>query len=295
VKGAVDGPRVLIAGGGGQLGGALAARLDGGAFRGRVFVPPEADLDITDPQAVGASLDAFRPDWVVNCAAYTAVDAAETDSRRAFLVNDEALGVLADAAHRRGARLLHLSTDYVFDGGKPGNYVEEDATAPLNVYGASKLAGEKRLLAHPVGSVILRTAWLYGEAPGKSFLRWVMEAGRKALDTGVPVPLVTDQVGSPTDVHTLSIQIEEAIRSGLAGLFHAAADGEASWYEFGEEIFRRLGISPPLKPVRGEDLRRAAKRPARVVLENRRLNQLGKNRMIPWKDGLRGVIERLGK
>ncbi len=288
-------PRILIAGGGGQLGRALGERLEAGDARGRVFVPPETELDITDPRAVRSALDSFRPDWIVNCAAYTAVDAAEADSRRAFEVNDAAVGIIADAALEHGARVLHVSTDYVFDGEKDGPYVEEDPPAPLNVYGASKLAGERRLLAHPVRSAVLRTAWLYGESRGKSFLRFALEAGRRALATGEPVPLVTDQVGCPTDVHTFSAQIEEAIDDGLEGLFHAAAEGSASWFELGVEVFRLLGMSPPLKGLRGEDLGRPARRPSRVVLENRRLNARGLSRMIPWKDGLWGVIERMQK
>jgi dTDP-4-dehydrorhamnose reductase len=284
-------PRILITGSAGQLARALGARLGGSPEPSRVWMAPEDRLDIGDPGKVREALAVHRPDWIVNCAAYTAVDAAEADRERAFLVNDAAVGVLADAALDAGARILHLSTDYVFDGSKPGRYVEEDLPNPVNAYGASKLAGEIRLLAHPVRAAVLRTAWLYGEG-GRNFFRWAVEGGRKAVESGGGLPVVIDQVGSPTDVHTLSAQIEAAIEADLEGLHHAAAEGETSWHGFAEEIFRLLGITPRLRPIRGEDLRRAARRAPRVVLENRRLHLAGRNLMVPWQEGLRGVVSR---
>lgn len=284
-------PRILITGSAGQLARALGARLGGSPDLSRVWLPAEDRLDICDPVKVREAVAAHRPDWIVNCAAYTAVDAAEADRERAFLVNDAAVGVLADAALEAGARVLHVSTDYVFDGTKPGRYIEEDLPNPLNVYGASKLAGEIRLLAHPARAAVLRTAWLYGEE-GRNFFRWAVEGGQKAIEGGGDLPVVTDQVGSPTDVHALSAQIEAAIEEDLEGLHHAAAEGETSWHGFAEEIFRLLGIAPRLRPIRGEELRRAARRAPRVVLENRRLNFAGRNRMVPWQEGLRGVVSR---
>ncbi len=283
--------RVLITGGGGQLADAVALRLLARSSV-RVQALTELELDITDPISVQAAGESGRPDWIINCAAYTDVDAAEKDPERAYQVNDMAVGILADTAHRCGARLIHVSTDYVFDGSKAEPYVEDDRPSPLNVYGASKLAGERRLLQHPVRSAILRTAWLYGERGG-NFLRWAVEEGRELLARGEALPVVCDQVGSPTDVHTLAEQIEACMEAELEGLFHASAEGSASWHDFAQEIFGQLGMAPRLKAIRWEELGRQARRPSRVLLENRRLKGLGQNRMIHWKEGLRGVLTRL--
>jgi len=284
--------RVLIAGSGGQLGRALAARLGGSSALARVWAPPEDLLDITSPDRVREAVAAHRPDWVVNCAAYTAVDAAEKDRERAWLVNDTAVGILADAALEGGARLVHVSTDYVFDGSKEGSYVEEDIPSPINAYGASKLAGEIRALAHPVGALVLRTAWLYSEG-GRNFVTWALENGRKAAAAGEELPIVTDGVGSPTDAHTLAAQIEAGLEAGLEGLHHAAALGEASWWDFAGEIFRLAEVPVRLRPILGADLKRPARRPGRVVLDDRKLRESGRLRMRPWKDGLRDVIARM--
>jgi dTDP-4-dehydrorhamnose reductase len=291
VKRGMPPPRVLITGGGGQLGRALAARLERRA-PGKVWAPSRAQLDITDLPALRAALASRRPDWIVNCAAYTAVDAAEGDRQAAFRVNGEAVGVLADLAFEGKARLLHLSTDYVFDGLKEGPYLETDPPAPVNVYGASKLRGEELLLGHPARWTVLRTAWLYGEEGG-SFFGKVIERARRAIAAGESLPIVCDQVGSPTDVHTLSAQIEAVLAEGFEGLFHAAAEGAASWYQFAEEIFAGLGLRPRLVPIPGEELRRPARRPPRVVLENAGLKARGRSLMIPWQEGVRLVVARL--
>jgi dTDP-4-dehydrorhamnose reductase len=287
-------PRVLITGGGGQLARALGALLETDRAAGPVLAPSRSELDIADRGRVREAVASFRPDWLVNCAAYNAVDQAETDREAAFRTNDEAVGVLADACAERGVRLIHVSTDYVFDGETHGVYVEDDPPRPLSVYGESKLGGEKRLLAHPVRSALLRTAWLYGES-GKNFLVRIVELGKKAAASGEPLTVVADQVGCPTDVHSLAFQIEEVIRHDLRGLMHAAALGSASWYDFADAIFSGLGLRPRLVPIRAEELGRPARRPLRTVLENRNLQALGLNRMLPWRTGLEGVLERLKK
>ena len=284
--------RIIITGSSGQLARALGLRLGASADPARVWMPPEGDLDITDPERLRKAIREHRTDWIVNCAAYTAVDAAEKEAEKAYRINDAAVGLLADAALEGNAQLIHISTDYVFDGAKEVPYVEDDPTGPVNVYGASKLAGEIRLRSHRVRSAILRTAWLYSEGP-RNFLRWAVDSGRKALVTGEALPVVTDQVGSPTDVHSLAAQIEEVITGGLEGTFHAVAGGSATWFEFAAEIFSQMGLQVPLRPILGENLGRLARRAGRVVLENRNLAALGRNRMPHWKDGLRGVIARL--
>jgi len=285
--------RVLITGGGGQLACALRARWEERGQAERITSLSRAELDITGRDGVRACLNSLRPGWIVNCAAFTAVDAAEDDPAAAFRVNDEAVGVLADSAEEYGARLVHVSTDYVFDGQKPAPYVEEDATHPINVYGASKLAGEERLRRHPVRSAVLRTAWLFGER-ARNFVSWFLGAAKTAAGEGRPLPVVDDQVGSPTDVHTVAEQIETVIDEEMLGLYHAAAVGSASWFEFAQEIVRQMELAVQLRPIAGAQLGRAARRAGKVVLENRRLNSMGRSRMIPWQDGLRRVVDRLG-
>ncbi len=287
------GLRILITGGGGQLAGAVRTRWEERGEADGIRALTRAELDVTNREAVRTCLDALRPGWIVNCAAFTAVDAAESDPSAAFRVNDEAVGVLADVAHEIGTRIVHLSTDYVFDGEKAAPYHEADAPHPINVYGASKLAGEERLRHHPVKSAILRTAWLFGER-GRSFVSWLLDAAKKAAAAGRPLPVVDDQVGSPTDVHTLAEQIDAVIEDEILGLHHAAALGSASWIEFAREILRQMRLPGDLRPIPGAQLGRAARRAGKVILENRSLNSLGRSRMIPWQDGLRRVVNRIG-
>ena len=280
--------RIVVLGSRGQLGSKVVEALSsrpGLAVTGT----DRSRLDVTDSRALEDALRDLRPEWVVNCTAYTDVEKAEAEPEKAYLLNDAAVGHIADAALGCGARVLHVSTDYVFSGdfggAPPRPYHEGDAPAPLCVYAASKLAGERRLAAHEVHSTVLRTSWLYG-GPGKNFLHTMLRVGSEALRAGRPVRVVADQRGTPTDAWSLAAQIGHVIHAGAEGLFHAASVGEATWFDFTREIFSHAGLAVRLEPIGMADYPARARRPTYSVLENRKLNELRLCVMPPWKEGL---------
>ncbi|MEW9553862.1 dTDP-4-dehydrorhamnose reductase [Nonomuraea sp. NPDC050783] len=252
--------RWLVTGAGGLLGRDLT-RLLRAVPGARVRALTRAELDLCDAAAVAAAVRAARPDVVVNCAAWTDVDAAEADEARAVAVNGTAVAGLARACAERGARLLHLSTDYVFDGTAREPYPEDAPAAPLNAYGRSKLAGERAALGH--GHYVVRTEWLYG-AHGRSFARTM--ATLAAAETSVKV--VDDQLGQPTWSVDLA---ERLILLGAGGappgVYHATSAGRTSWYGFARRIYALTGADPGLvEPVSAAVYPRAAARPAYSVL-----------------------------
>jgi dTDP-4-dehydrorhamnose reductase len=269
---------VLIAGANGQLGRDCQTVL--GAFHDLCALDlPE--LDIADPSSVRRWFEAFRPEAVVNCAAYTRVDDAERESERAFAVNATGPAVLAQACAAAGARLLHVSTDYVFDGARPppAVYVEDDAPNPLSVYGRSKLAGETPVLALP-GGAVLRTAWLYGQT-GQNFLRTMLRLARRTPPR--PLRVVNDQFGSPTWSGRLARQIARLLEDFRPGLYHASAEGSTNWYELAARFLGNLGVPHAIEPIGTADYPTPARRPANAVLENRNLKARGLNVMIDWR------------
>jgi dTDP-4-dehydrorhamnose reductase len=289
--------RVLVTGSGGQLGSKVVESLleDGRCREVRGIDLPE--LDITLPQAVGDLVGSFRPDWIVNCAAYTDVEQAEEEPEAAYRVNALALGTLADAALRHGSRLLHISTDYVFSGrvDSAGRLpLTEDAPpGPINVYGASKLAGEILLQNHEVSALVLRTSWLYG-GPGKNFLHTMLRAGRKAAAGGGSLRVVHDQIGTPTDVWSLARQIAHLLPRDVTGLLHASAHGEATWCDFARAIFSAVGLCVDVEPVTSAEYPTRARRPAYSVLRNARLEASGLDLLPQWREGLEKAIRRIG-
>ena len=231
---------LLITGANGQLGRELRRLLDGDDRFAPTYTDVE-ELDITDPEAVRQMFDSLPLDYVVNCAAYTAVDRAEDDESTAALINARAVEVLATAAERHGVRMIHVSTDYVFDGEGNRPYREVDAPHPVSAYGRTKLAGEQALQRIlPMQSVILRTAWLYSPH-GKNFVKTMLELGR----TRQQLRVVYDQVGSPT----LATDLARAIITVLTcpewhpGTYHYCNEGAVSWYDFTKAIHRLAGIS----------------------------------------------------
>lgn len=256
-------PAILVTGGSGQVGTGLA-----GVNRGRfdLVAPARARLDLTDPTAIEAAVAAR--DWaaVINCAAYTAVDKAESDAEAAFAANAVAPGLIARAAAARGIPLLHVSTDYVFDGSKDGPYVEDDPVAPLGVYGASKEAGEQAVRAANPDHIILRTAWVVSPW-GNNFVRTMLRLGRERPDLAV----VEDQRGCPTgaaDIAEALLTLAERRIAGRgpAGTFHFVNGGEASWYELACAIFGQVaaqgGAVPVVRPIPTSAYPTPAKRPA---------------------------------
>jgi dTDP-4-dehydrorhamnose reductase len=221
------------------------------------------DLDVTDPRAVADRIAEHKPDVVVNCAAWTAVDAAEEHEKEALRVNGSAVVNLASACHRHGSRLVQLSTDYVFGGNEQRRYSEDDPPAPLNAYGRTKLAGERAALAMPGGGYVVRTAWLYG-AHGPNFVQAMIRHARQGSAVGV----VDDQRGQPTWTLDAAEQIFALIRAGAEpGVYHATSSGATTWYGLAREVFRLTGADPDrVRPVTSASYGRPAPRPRCSVL-----------------------------
>ncbi|MET9338470.1 dTDP-4-dehydrorhamnose reductase [Nonomuraea sp. NPDC003804] len=251
----------LITGGGSMLAADLLALL---ARSGeQVMAPTRAELDLRDERAVRELVSGYRPRVVVNCAAWTAVDAAETREAEALAINGRAVGVLADACSWAGARLIHLSTDYVFDGRSRVPYREDDQPSPVNAYGRTKLAGELAAAGH----YVVRTAWLYG-AHGPNFVSTMIRlaAARETVD------VVDDQRGQPTWTADLAaFLVRLAVSDLMPGVYHGTSSGETTWYGLAREVFTLLGADPGrVRPVPGAACPRPASRPANSVLANTR-------------------------
>ena len=269
--------RLLVTGAGGMLGRAV---VDAAARLGHDVLPcMRADLDITDAETSRRAVATSRPQAVVNCAAYTDVDGAETDWRTAEAVNAQGARNVAAAAAEIGAFVVHVSTDYVFDGSKREPWVESDAVAPLGVYGETKLAGEQAVASVNPAHAIVRTAWLFG-AGGTNFVDTMLGLGTQRDEVSV----VTDQVGSPTWTgHLAGALVEVAERPDDTGVHHIAGSGSCSWNELALEIFERAAIDCRVLPATSEQFARPAKRPAYSVLGTQRRDPL----VLPsWQDGV---------
>lgn len=278
--------RWLVTGAGGQLGQRVQARL---AALGAEFVAvTRAELDIADPDAVGAVLDAHRPTVVINAAAYTKVDDAETHEPDADRVNHVGAKVLAEALARTEGRLVHVSTDYVFAGDADRPYEITDPTGPRSAYGRTKLAGEHAVLeALPDRGHIVRSAWVYG-GPGPNFVDTMLrlEGERDTVD------VVTDQIGSPTSAGDLAGALVELGRAALpGGVLHFVNAEQASWCELARETFRLAGADPSrVRPTDTASFPRPAPRPAWSVLSTTAWTAAGLPAPRPWQDALADVI-----
>ncbi|MEU1879470.1 dTDP-4-dehydrorhamnose reductase [Streptosporangium sp. NPDC020072] len=267
--------------------GMLAAELLG-LLRAReesVVALTRDDLDLRDERAVRDVVAEHRPGVVVNCAAWTAVDDAETHEDEALAVNGHGARALAEACERLGALMIHPSTDYVFDGTGAEPYAEDAPTSPVNAYGRTKLAGERAVLdTLPHTGYVLRTAWLYGAAGG-NFVSTIagLEGSRPTLD------VVDDQLGQPTWAGDLAARIVELAEiAPEPGIYHATCSGQASWYELAREIFTLLGADPGrIRPVSSTEFPRPAPRPAYSVLGHDRWATAGLPPMRDWREALR--------
>ena len=260
-----------------MLGTDLAATAPAGT---RVTGVGIEELDITDHAALAATLDRVRPDWVINATAYTAVDRAESERELAFAVNGDAVAAIARECAARDVGVVHYGTDYVFDGNGTRPWREDDATAPLNAYGESKLAGERAVLTSGGRHLMLRTQWLYG-LHGKSFPRTMWERAT----AGQPTRVVSDQHGSPTYTVDLARATWTLIERGDTGLFHATNSGEATWYDVASRVFAAAGRSELLSPCATSDYPTPARRPAYSVLDGTQLRGTGIV-MRPWSEAL---------
>lgn len=247
-------------------------------------------IDIGDADSVDNYLFEIRPDVIINCAAYTAVDACETERDLAWRVNAEGPKNLARAARKLGSRLIHISTDYVFDGRKPvpQSYSEEDATNPLSQYGLSKLAGEKNVAEHTDDFVILRTAWLYS-GYGKNFLKTMLRLSLANPERQLKV--VNDQFGSLTWSYTLALQIKKLLRSEMTGIMHATSDDYSTWYEAARYFLEAMQVPHNLVPCTTSEYPTAAHRPANSILANTRLDNAGISAFVGWREDVNTFVD----
>jgi dTDP-4-dehydrorhamnose reductase len=274
--------KILIIGCRGQLGADCMAVMPDAVG---LDVP---EIDITDRSGVLQKLDALHPEVIVNCAAYTAVDACESDLA-CWKVNADGPQHLAEWTAANGAFLVHVSTDYVFDGEKPlfESYVETDPPAPGSEYGKSKLAGEQAVLESGAGTAILRTAWLYG-AHGKNFLKTMLRLVLQNPDKEIRV--VNDQFGSPTWSHTLARQIKAVIDAEATGIFHATSEGYCSWFDLAGRFLGLMNVPHRIAPCTTADYPTPAKRPANSILENGVLKKSGLNLFENWETELERFV-----
>ena len=284
--------KILLTGKTGQVGGELNSILKD---MGELVSVGREQLDLSKIDSIEPAVLDILPDIIINAAAYTAVDNAEEEPDLAMTINGVAPGVLAEAAKKVGASLIHYSTDYVFDGRSDTPYREEDATCPLSIYGESKLTGEKNIAKTGIPYLILRTSWVYS-LQGKSFLRTIKKLAAER-DT---LRIVDDQIGAPTWAHSIALAtrkiIKHCLRDGaepsLSGVFHLTCQGQSSWYGFAKEILDLSGAShdTQLLPIPTSDYPTPAARPLYSLLSNNKLKKVFAFEMPHWHDALKDCI-----
>jgi len=272
--------KILIIGSGGQLGTDCISVLKN---QHRVTAVDYPEIDITSRQSVAETCKTAKPEIIINCAAFTAVDACETEREAAWKVNAEGPSIISETIKAAGGRLIHISTDYVFDGNKPvpESYLESDPVNPLSEYGRSKLAGEKVVLDKLPEAIVLRTAWLYS-AHGPNFLKTML---RLALsDPARGFAIVDDQFGSLTWSYTLALQIERLIDTPLSGVIHTTSEDYSSWFQAACYFLEKMGVEHSFAPCSTADYPTAASRPINSILENGVLNSKGISVFRSWQE-----------
>ncbi len=275
--------KILITGKDGQVGWELRRLL---AALGDVVATDRRELDLRDANAISRTVRKTSPDIIVNAAAYTAVDNAESEPDIAMQVNAIAPGILAEEAKRLGALLVHYSSDYVFDGSKKSPYQEDDAPNPLGVYGRSKLEGERAIVASKCRHLIFRTSWVYSSR-GRNFLLTILKAAREKPELQV----VDDQFGAPTSSSAIADATAHALQMhGAQGLYHMTAGGQTSWFGFAQTILRNAAISTPVAPIRSDQYPAKVTRPRNSVLDNSRLEGAFGMTLPDWESQLEQVM-----
>jgi dTDP-4-dehydrorhamnose reductase len=282
-------PKVVIIGAGGMLATALEHVL---SQVSSLMALTENQFDITDKDAVIGLIKKTKPDVIINAAAYTAVDSCETDKERAMLVNGTSVGYLAQASQMTGARLIHISTDYIFDGEKEGPYTENDKPNPLSVYGQSKLMGEQELLRFTQNYIIIRTQWLYGEN-GKNFVDTIVQLAQQKDELKV----VDDQYGSPTYTKDLATVVQWFVEhiDIDSRILNFSNEGIVSWFGFAREILKLAGIKTKIIPVDSGAFPRPAKRPHNSALDKTAIKRITRIDIRPWYDALYEYMKNTGR
>ena len=279
--------KLLIIGSNGQLGYDF---VNMASAAGHTVIPVDyPQIDICSEQSVESAVAAARPDAIINCAAFTAVDDCETATDKAFALNAEACGYLAASAKKHSATLVHFSTDYVFDGRASQPYTEKCQTNPQSVYGKSKLRGEEIITGLYDNVMIFRIAWLYG-AHGNNFVKTIRRIAYDRASEGKPLRVVNDQFGSPTWTVSVCRQVLAILNKPARGIFHCTSEGSCSWYDFARIITVAYGIYVDLEPCTTEEFPRPAPRPHYSVLENAHLKSIRANIMPDWYKGFREFL-----
>lgn len=283
--------KILIAGGKGQLGTDCVR-----VFRetNDVLAIDLDELDITKLSGVESLVQRFVPNIIINCAAYTQVDNCEIEKDLAWNANVKGTENLTRSVEKHGGRLIHISTDYVFDGRKrvPEPYVETDEPNPVSYYGKTKYESEKAVRSADDRHVILRTAWMYG-LNGHNFLKTMLKLALKNPEDEIRV--VADQYGSPTWSYRLALQIARIIDTDAGGIYHATAEGHCTWFELAEYFLKKMGVPHTIVPCTSNEYPTPAKRPTNSILENRHLKEKGINIMAHWQDDLDQFVSSFGE
>ena len=282
---------ILVTGANGQLGNALRIIEDG--FDGiKLFFTDVDTLDICDKIRIETFVRSHRIDTIVNCAAYTAVDKAEDEVELCMRINRDAVRNIGEIAASAGVKVIHVSTDYVFDGCTAIPYRENDTTNPTSVYGASKLAGEQVLLQVCTDSVIIRTAWLYSET-GSNFLKTMLRLGKERDIIGV----VADQKGTPTYAGDLADAIKTVLMSEkfVPGIYHYTNEGSCTWFDFAVKIFETANIKCKVKPLATAEYPTRAKRPAYSILDKSKMKETYSIKIPVWENGLVNCLRNLSE
>lgn len=276
--------KILLLGHKGMLGSDLLTQM---RLHHDVVGMDQEEIDITSADDCAKAIEDTAPQIVINAAAYTNVDGCETAKDDCFAVNAEAVKNIAEACRGKNIRIIHFSTDYVFDGTAKQPYKEEDGCNPINTYGASKLAGERYLQALAQNYIIIRTAWLYG-VNGKNFVRTILEKAK----TTSRLTVVDDQIGSPTHTKDLAAAVELLIEKNAQGIFHVTNRGSCSWYQFAVKILQEAGIeNVEVSPIKSDQLSRPAKRPAYSIMSMQKFISTTGKATQPWQLGLKDYME----
>jgi len=278
--------RLLITGGLGLLGKEIARVFDGSAG---IRTTDREEWDVTDPAACRREVDGFRPDVVIHCAAWTAVDRAESEAEAARLLNVEGTRNVARACRERGALMVTFGTDYIFDGASPRPYREEDPANPLSVYGKTKWAAEQALREEGGDHLLVRAQWLFGPA-GKNFIRTILEKARQ----GETLRVASDQVGCPTFSRDLAVAVRNLLGARARGTVHFSSEGETSWFGLARYVLERCGLPAALlSPARTRELPYPAPRPAYGVLSKEKYRAVTGASPRPWEEAVREYIDMI--